>query len=68
MKGCCLPECFTGMNPLESIHFHDVEKNVDIVKDLERYHQHLNRIFIGKSEENNRKQIGLPEETAQYCS
>ena len=36
---------FTGMQPLESIHFYDVEKNADIVKDLERYRQHLQHIF-----------------------
>jgi NADPH dehydrogenase (quinone) len=59
---------FTGMKPLESIHFHDVEKNADIVKDLERYQQHLNTIFMGKSRENSSMLIGLPEETGQYCS
>lgn len=36
---------FTGMQPLESIHFHDVEKNADIDRDLKRYRAHLNRIF-----------------------
>jgi modulator of drug activity B len=25
---------FTGMTPLEGMHFHDVEKNADIVKDM----------------------------------
>jgi modulator of drug activity B len=37
---------FTGMTPLEGMHFHDVEKNADIVKDLKRYEEHLNKIFI----------------------
>ncbi|MCJ8164332.1 NAD(P)H-dependent oxidoreductase [Pontibacter sp. E15-1] len=37
---------FTGMEPLEGIHFHDVEKNADIQKDLQRYQEHLSRIFI----------------------
>ena len=37
---------FTGMTPLESIHFHDVEKNADIQKDLQRYRGHLQKIFI----------------------
>lgn len=37
---------FTGMKPLEGIHFHDVEKNADVVKDMRRYQQHLNKIFI----------------------
>ena len=37
---------FTGMTPLEGLHFHDVEKNADIVKDLARYQQHLQKVFI----------------------
>lgn len=37
---------FTGMIPLEGMHFHDVEKNADIVRDLERYQDHLNNVFI----------------------
>lgn len=37
---------FTGMEPLPGIHFHDVEKNADIPKDLQRYHLHLNNLFI----------------------
>ncbi|SFW19240.1 NAD(P)H-dependent oxidoreductase [Chitinophaga sancti] len=36
---------FTGMTPLESLHFHDVEKNADINKDLNRYHEHLEKVF-----------------------
>ncbi|MEJ2881792.1 NAD(P)H-dependent oxidoreductase [Pedobacter sp. GR22-6] len=36
---------FTGMTPLESIHFHDVEKNADIPKDLKRYQEHLDKLF-----------------------
>ena len=36
---------FTGMQPLKSIHFYDVEKNANIVKDLERYRQHLQHVF-----------------------
>lgn len=39
---------FTGMQPLESIHFHDVEKNADIVNDLKRYEAHLTSIFISE--------------------
>ncbi|WP_207420325.1 NAD(P)H-dependent oxidoreductase [Desertivirga brevis] len=39
---------FTGMHPLESLHFHDVEKNADIEKDLKRYQQHLDQLFIAK--------------------
>ena len=43
---------FTGMKPLEGMHFHDVEKNADIVKDLKRYDDHLNNIFIPKQHQN----------------
>ena len=41
---------FTGMKPLEGIHFHDVEKNADILNDLERYKEHLNQIFIKQAD------------------
>lgn len=44
---------FTGMTPLESIHFHDVEKNADIVKDLDRYRQHLDKLFINNNQHEN---------------
>jgi modulator of drug activity B len=37
---------FTGMTPLESIHFHDVEKNADIQVDLKRYKVHLSKVFV----------------------
>jgi modulator of drug activity B len=37
---------FTGMQPLESMHFHDVEKNADIPTDLQRYISHLDKLFI----------------------
>ena len=36
---------FTGMTKLDGIHFHDVEKNADIVRDLQRYEQHLTQTF-----------------------
>jgi len=36
---------FTGMTPLESIHFHDVEKNADIGRDLKLYTEHLQKEF-----------------------
>lgn len=42
---------FTGMQPLESLHFHDVEKNADIEKDLHRYQEHLEKLFIKETEE-----------------
>ncbi|EHQ29966.1 NAD(P)H-dependent oxidoreductase [Mucilaginibacter paludis] len=40
---------FTGMQQLESLHFHDVEKNADIPKDMQRYEAHLSKVFIGES-------------------
>lgn len=36
---------FTGMVPLESMHFHDVEKNADIERDIRLYNQHLKKTF-----------------------
>ena len=43
---------FTGMKPVEGIHFHDVEKNADIVGDMKRYQEHLIKVFINQSVEN----------------
>ena len=37
---------FTGMKPVDGMHFHDVEKNADIVRDIEKYKQHLENTFI----------------------
>jgi len=42
---------FTGMKALESMHFHDVEKNADVINDLQRYEDHLKKIFIAQEEE-----------------
>ncbi|MCF2447729.1 NAD(P)H-dependent oxidoreductase [Dyadobacter sp. CY345] len=39
---------FTGMKPVDGIHFHDVEKNAVIAGDLKRYKDHLRKIFINK--------------------
>lgn len=36
---------FTGMEPLESMHFHDVEKNADIQRDISQYRAHLEKVF-----------------------
>ncbi|POY35985.1 NADPH quinone reductase MdaB [Solitalea longa] len=36
---------FTGMKPLKSFHFHDVEKNADVIRDMERYSEHLSKTF-----------------------
>jgi modulator of drug activity B len=41
---------FTGMQPLEGIHFHDVEKNADINADLQRYKLHLQKTFNQRPE------------------
>ena len=43
---------FTGMTPLEGIHFHDVEKNADIESDLKTYRSHLAKIFTNNTIEN----------------
>ena len=37
---------FTGMIPLESMHFHDIEKNADVPRDLELYKAHLSKLFL----------------------
>jgi modulator of drug activity B len=36
---------FTGMTPLKSMHFHDIEKNADIERDMKVYNQHLKSVF-----------------------
>ena len=36
---------FTGMTPLKSYHFHDVEKNANIENDMKAYSQHLEETF-----------------------
>ncbi|MBO9594160.1 MAG: NAD(P)H-dependent oxidoreductase [Niabella sp.] len=36
---------FTGMQPLKSFHFHDIEKNADVERDMERYRAHLKTHF-----------------------
>lgn len=36
---------FTGMEALESMHFHDVEKNADIQRDINQYRAHLEKVF-----------------------
>lgn len=47
---------FTGMEQLESIHFHDVMKNPDIDTLMNRYRSHLNKLFI-----NTEKHEHLPD-------
>lgn len=37
---------FTGMTPMESMHFHDIEKNADVERDLTVYKEHLNKLFL----------------------
>lgn len=36
---------FTGMERIDGIHFHDVEKNADIRSALQLYQEHLTQIF-----------------------
>ncbi|MEE1946999.1 NAD(P)H-dependent oxidoreductase [Pedobacter sp. KR3-3] len=40
---------FVGMKPLPSFHFHDVEKNADIARDLKAYEKHLIQLFSIKN-------------------
>jgi modulator of drug activity B len=37
---------FTGMQPLESMHFHDVMKGANVENDLEVYRNHLTHLFL----------------------
>lgn len=37
---------FTGMQPLESMHFHDVMKGANVESDLEAYRNHLTQLFL----------------------
>ncbi|MDD2674325.1 flavodoxin family protein [Flavobacterium petrolei] len=37
---------FTGMKPLQSIHFHDIEKNANVENDLKVYQNHLAQLFL----------------------
>lgn len=37
---------FTGMQPLEGIHFHDVEKNAQVERDVARYLAHLQKVLL----------------------
>jgi modulator of drug activity B len=37
---------FTGMKPLESLHFHDVMKGANVDIDLETYRNHLTQLFL----------------------
>ncbi|MGA6121005.1 NAD(P)H-dependent oxidoreductase [Sphingobacterium anhuiense] len=36
---------FASLEKLESFHFHDVEKNADILRDMEAYQKHLDKVF-----------------------
>ncbi|UGU14920.1 NAD(P)H-dependent oxidoreductase [Sinomicrobium kalidii] len=36
---------FIGLEPLESIHFHDIVKNGDVERDMTTYRTHLDKIF-----------------------
>jgi modulator of drug activity B len=37
---------FIGMTPLETLHFHDIEKNADVPKEIKKYQEHLTKLFI----------------------
>lgn len=36
---------FAAMHPLKSFHFHDVEKNADVERDMQLYTKHLEAVF-----------------------
>ena len=38
---------FTGMTPLPGMHFHDIEKNADVPRDILAYNEHLQQVFTG---------------------
>lgn len=40
---------FAGMKPLKSFHFHDVEKNANVPRDMAAYRQHLEQVFEPKA-------------------
>jgi modulator of drug activity B len=42
---------FTGMTPVQSLHFHDVMKNADIQHNLNIYTDHLTQNFISQTQE-----------------
>lgn len=39
---------FTGMDQLEGIHFHDVEKNANVLREMDRYENHLTDLISGE--------------------
>lgn len=36
---------FASLEKMESFHFHDVEKNANVARDMHEYRQHLERVF-----------------------
>lgn len=50
---------FTGMTPLKGMHFHDVEKNADIVRDLKIYEDHLSTTFLNLSATSNTQELNV---------
>ncbi|MBW8685274.1 NAD(P)H-dependent oxidoreductase [Chitinophaga rhizophila] len=40
---------FIGLKPLPGMHFHDIEKNADIPRDLAAYHAHLADVFSNQN-------------------
>lgn len=49
---------FTGMRPLKSFHFHDIEKNADVIRDMKNYHNHLEEVFEAELQENATNRAG----------
>lgn len=44
---------FTGMEQLPSMHFHDIEKNADVPRDLQLYNEHLINLFLSAKATNS---------------
>lgn len=40
---------FVGLSQLEGMHFHDIEKNADIARDLKLYSAHLKNTFLNET-------------------
>ncbi|RZK40611.1 MAG: flavodoxin family protein [Pedobacter sp.] len=41
---------FTGLERIDGIHFHDIEKNANVLRDLEAYKLHLEKSFLKTNE------------------
>ena len=44
---------FTGMKPLPTFHFHDIEKNANVANDMADYRKHLEAVFLSQKSSAN---------------